>query len=77
MYYNYIRMIEELYAVMDLKDAQCYSETLRLMIDECVMHFMEAHNVPFERQGEFLASMFYDCPRVVSDYKSKRFTYHS
>ena len=52
-YYNYIRLIEELYAVMEMPDCKPYEQTLRIMLDECVMHFFEEYNVPYERQGEF------------------------
>lgn len=74
-YYNYIRLIEELYAVMQIPDCKPYEQTLRTMLDECVMHFFEAHNVPYERQGEFLSVMLYNCPRALVDYKTKKFDY--
>lgn len=72
MYYNYIRMVKDLYSVMD-KVEEVYHPTLRIMVDECVMHFLQAHSVPFERQSEFLQTMFYDLPQVVNDYKNKKF----
>lgn len=75
MYYNYIRMIEELYAVMGLEEAKPYLGTLRIMLDECVMHFLEAHSVPFEKQGDFLTTMLYNCPKATADYKTKKFDY--
>ena len=74
-YYNYIRLIEELYAIMQIPDCKPYEQTLRTMLDECVMHFFEAHNVPYERQGEFLSVMLYNCPRALVDYKTKKFDY--
>ena len=74
-YYNYIRLIEELYAIMQISDCKPYEQTLRTMLDECVMHFFEAHNVPYERQGEFLSVMLYDCPKALADYKTKKFDY--
>lgn len=72
MYYNFIKMIKELYEIMDTCDPK-YHHTLRMMVDECVMHFLEAHSVPFEKQGEFLSVMLYDCPKAVSEYKMKKF----
>lgn len=74
-YYNYIRLIEELYTIMQIPDCKPYEQTLRTMLDECVMHFFEAHNVPYERQGEFLSVMLYNCPRALVDYKTKKFDY--
>ena len=72
MYYNFIRIIKELYEVMDKVDVQ-YHCTLKLMLDESVMHFLEAHKVPFEKQGEFLSVMLYDCPKAIADYKTRKF----
>lgn len=73
MYYNFIKMIKDLYEVMDAVEPK-YHSSLKLMLDECVMHFLEAHKVPFERQGEFLSVMLYDCPRVIAEYKTKKFS---
>ena len=75
-YYNYIRLIEELYAVMQIPECKPYEQTLRIMLDECVMHYFEEYNVPYERQGEFLSVMLYDCPKALADYKTKKFDYN-
>lgn len=74
MFYNYIRLIKELYEIMEEVEPK-YESTIRIMLDECVMHFFQAHSIPFEKQGEFLATMLYDCPKVQADYKTKKFTY--
>lgn len=72
MYYNFQKQIKDLYEIMGAVDKK-YHQTLRLMIDECVFHYLEMNKVPFESQGVFLATMFPDCPTVVSEYKLKRF----
>lgn len=75
MYYNYPRMIKELYALLTLEDARDSRYTLEIMLDECVMHFLGEHNVTPERQAEFLAIMLYDCPQAVAEYKNKKFDF--
>ena len=74
MYYNYQKIIKDLYAMMRMPENREYGHTIQLMLDETVYHYLEANNVPFERQEEFLAVMFCDCPQVVTDYKNKKFT---
>lgn len=73
MYYNYQRMARDLYCMMSMPENKEYECTLRLMLDETIFHFLEEYNVPFERQEEFLTTMFYDCPKAITDYKTKRF----
>lgn len=73
MYLNYIRLIKELYDLNE-ETGKKYEYTIRVMLDECVYHFMDSHKIPYEKQGEFLSAMFYDYPKVVSDYKTKKFT---
>lgn len=75
MFYNYPRMIKEIYALMALDAARDSGYTLNIMLDETVMHFLEEHNVSSERQAEFLAIMLYDCPQAVNDYKNKKFDF--
>lgn len=72
MFYNYIRMIKDLYAIKEQVDKYFYP-TLDIMLDECVMHFLQAHSIPFEKQGEFLTVMLHDMPQVATDYKTRKF----
>lgn len=71
-FFNYPKMIKDLYALIEKSEVQ-YQNTLRIMLDECVMHFFQVHNVPFEKQAEFLSVMLDDCPKAIMDYKNKRF----
>lgn len=74
-YYNFPKMIKDLYELMSEEDITISQKnTLREMIDECVFHFLEAHQVPYERQGEFLEVMLDGCPKAVSEYKTKKFS---
>lgn len=71
-YFNYPKMIKDLYGLLEKSEAQFHS-TIKIMIDECVMNFLQAHNVPFEKQAEFLTVMLEDCPKAIMDYKNKKF----
>lgn len=75
MFYNYPRLIKDLYSLLFLEGAEDKEPTIRIMLDECVMHFLEAHNVTPEKQAEFLGVMLYDCPQAVNDYKNKKFDF--
>ena len=77
MYYNYIRIVKDLYAMLDNPENREFESTIRIMLDETMFHFVEAHAVPFERREEFLTTMFYDCPQAIADYKIKKFEYVS
>ncbi len=71
-YFNYSKMIKDLHALRKETDPK-YHQTLKVMIDECVMHFFESYEVPFERQSEFLIIMMEDCPEIYSEYRNKKF----
>lgn len=72
MYFNYQRMIKELYELLESSDEK-YHNTIRIMIDESVYHFLKEHNVPFDKQAKFLTTMFEkECPRVIAEYKLKK-----
>lgn len=72
-YYNYIRLATDLYELMTSENGKPYKNTLMTMLDECIYHFLEGHNVPIERQGEFLSVMFVDTPAIYEMYKNKKF----
>ena len=74
MYYNYQKMTNDLYALMDMECNRHYEHTLRIMIDECVYHFLKEHNVPPSEQAIFLGVMFPENDRVVQEYKNKKFS---
>lgn len=72
MYFNFQKQAKDIYAVMDKVDEE-YHQTLRILLDEVIYHFLDLHAVPYEKQGEFLNIMFPDCPRAVNDYRTKKF----
>lgn len=74
MYYNYIKLSTDLFTLMNSPAGMEYKGTLSTLLDECIYHFLNDHNVPQDRQAEFLSVMFVDCPTIADMYKTKKFT---